>query len=71
MSPPDTAPATPRTAEPATLTPVLTTVPATDTVVDTAVPATETTVHAEHERTSSRAAMVFMERILQRLEAEL
>ena len=37
--------AEPRTAEPATLTPVSTTVPATDTVVDTAVPATDMTVH--------------------------
>lgn len=52
--------ATPRIAEPATLTPVSTTVPTTLTVVDTAVPAMDRTVHPVQDRSSNSAAVIFL-----------
>ena len=45
----------PRTAEPATLAPVSTTVPTTETPVETTVPATDTTVQAEQSAASASA----------------
>ncbi len=52
--------ATPLIAEPATLTPVSTTVPTTLAVVDTTVPAIERTAHPEQARSSKNAAAVFI-----------
>lgn len=51
--------ATPLTAEPATLTPVSTTVPATLTVVETAVPAMDRTVHPAQSGSNNRVAVKF------------
>jgi len=51
--------ATPRIAEPATLTPVSTTVPATLTVVETAVPAMERTVHPVQDRSNNSTTVIF------------
>ena len=56
---PEIALATPLIAEPATLTPVSSTVPATLTVVDTAVPATDKTVHPAQGRSNNSTAVKF------------
>ena len=56
---PDTALATPLTAEPTTLTPVETTVPATLAAVETAVPATEMTAQPAQGSINSNMAKIF------------